>query len=79
MSFQNLEKEGVSLIDMKYSEFEIRIRNVFIRSLPKVYYETIFDQGTPKTSLIANIRAAYYIINLFFHITSSKYIKKSYS
>ncbi len=33
--------------------------------------ETILDQGTPiKTSLVANIRAAYYIINFFFHITS---------
>ena len=34
--------------------------------------ETILDQGTPtKTSLVANIRAAYYIINnSFFHITS---------
>ena len=29
--------------------------------------ETILDQGT---SLVANIRAAYYIINFFFHITS---------
>ena len=29
--------------------------------------ETILDQGTPiKTSLVANIRAAYYIINHFF-------------
>ena len=33
--------------------------------------ETILDQGTPiKNSLVANIRAAYYIINNFFHITS---------
>ena len=47
----------------------IRIRNVFIRSLQKVYTkynETILDQATPiKTSLVANIRAAYYIINIF--------------
>ena len=28
--------------------------------------ETILDQGTPiKTNLVANIRAAYYIINIF--------------
>ena len=33
--------------------------------------ETILDQGTPiKTSLVANIRAAYYIINKKIHITS---------
>ena len=33
--------------------------------------ETILDQGTSiKTSLVANIRAAYYIINNFLHITS---------
>ena len=35
--------------------------------------ETILDQGTPiKTSLVANIRAAYYIINTVkkIHITS---------
>ena len=29
--------------------------------------ETILDQGTPiKTSLVANIRATYYIINFFY-------------
>ena len=48
----------------------IRIRNVFIRSYKKCIQsnnETILDQGTPiKTSLVANIRAAYYIINHFF-------------
>ena len=34
--------------------------------------ETILDQGNPinKTSLVANIGAAYYIINNLFHITS---------
>ena len=32
--------------------------------------ETILDQGTPtKTSLVANIRAAYYIINNYFFIS----------
>ena len=48
----------------------IRIRNVFIRSLQKYIQsnnETILDQGTPiKTSQVANIRAAYYIVNIFF-------------
>ena len=35
--------------------------------------ETILDQGTPiKTSLVANIRAAYYIINNFFSISQAK-------
>ena len=35
--------------------------------------ETILDQGTPiKTSLVANIRAAYYIINIFFFISQAK-------
>ena len=56
---------------MKYYDYiRIRIRNVFIRSLQKCIQssnETILDQGTPiKTSLVANIRAAYYIINTFF-------------
>ena len=35
--------------------------------------ETILDQGTPiKTSLVANIRAAYYIINNYFFISQAK-------
>ena len=35
--------------------------------------ETILDQGTPiKTSLVANIRAAYYIINIYFFISQAK-------
>ena len=35
--------------------------------------ETILDQRTPiKTSLVANIRAAYYIINKFFFISQAK-------
>ena len=35
--------------------------------------ETILDQGTPiKTSLGANIRAAYYIINNYFFISQAK-------
>ena len=35
--------------------------------------ETILDQGTPiKTSLVANIRAAYYIINSYFFISQAK-------
>ena len=35
--------------------------------------ETILDQGTPiKTSLVANIRAAYYIINNYFFISHAK-------
>ena len=35
--------------------------------------ETILDQGTPiKTSLVANIRAAYYIINNYFLISQAK-------
>ena len=34
--------------------------------------EMILDQGTPiKTSLVANIRAAYYIINKFFFISQA--------
>ena len=34
--------------------------------------ETILDQGTPtKTSLVANIRAAYYIINNYFFISQA--------
>ena len=37
--------------------------------------ETILDQGTPtKTSLVANIRAAYYIINNYFFISQAKNI-----
>ena len=36
--------------------------------------ETILDQGTPiKTSLVANIRAAYYIINNYFFISQAKH------
>ena len=35
--------------------------------------ETILDQGTPiKTSLVANKRAAYYIINNYFFISQAK-------
>ena len=35
--------------------------------------ETILDQGTPiKTSLVANIRAAYDIINTFLSISQAK-------
>ena len=35
--------------------------------------ETILDQGTPiKTSLVANIRAAYYIINNYIFISQAK-------
>ena len=35
--------------------------------------ETILDQGTPiKTSLVANIRAAYYIINKQKFISQAK-------
>ena len=35
--------------------------------------ETILDQGTPiKTSLVAKIRAAYYIINNYFFISQAK-------
>ena len=66
----------------------MRIRNVFIRSLQKVYPvqrngETILDQGTPiKTILVANIRAAYYVINTFSFIgpitQAKKYTIKSF-
>ena len=36
--------------------------------------EMILDQGTPiKTSLVANIRAAYYIINNYFFISQAKH------
>ena len=53
--------------DESASESEILIRNVFIRSLQQSNNETILDQGTPiKTSLVANIRTAYYTINFFF-------------
>ena len=35
--------------------------------------ENILDQGTPiKTSLVANIRATYYVINTFFFILQAK-------
>ena len=35
--------------------------------------EMILDQGTPsKTSLVANIRATYYIINNYFFISQAK-------
>ena len=35
--------------------------------------ETILDQGTPiKTSLVANMRAAYDLINNFFFISQAK-------
>ena len=38
--------------------------------------ETILDQGTSiKTSLVANIRAAYYIINNYFFISQAKHTK----
>ena len=61
----------------------VLIRNVFQKSEmflfdPYQKYiqsnnETILDQGTPiKTSLVANIRAAYYIINNYFFISQAK-------
>ena len=54
----------------------IRIRNVLFDPYKKYIQsnnETILDQGTPiKTSLVANIRAAYYIINNFFFISQAK-------
>ena len=66
----------VFIIQLLYYTMQIRIRNVFIRSLKKYIQsnnETILDQGTPiKTSLVANIRPAYYIINNFFFISQAK-------
>ena len=39
------------------------IYSILIKSVYKVTMETILDHGTPiKTRLVANIRAAYYII-----------------
>ena len=61
---------------MGMHELFMNIRNGFFDPYQKYIQsnnETILDQGTPiKTSLVANIRAAYYIINNYFFISQAK-------
>ena len=59
-----------SEITCKESESEMYLFDPYTKCIQS-NNGTILDQGTPiKTRLVANIRAAYYIIHLFFHINS---------
>ena len=60
------------LIDRPESESEMFLFDPYQKYIQS-NNETILDQGTPiKTSLVANIRAAYYIINNYFFISQAK-------
>ena len=62
--------QPITIIQFALSESEIHLFDPYKKCIQS-NNEKILDQGTPiKTSLVANIRAAYYIIKKNFHITS---------
>ena len=77
MGEMGFPKRIVFLIEALYSESSESESEMFLFDPYQKYIqsnnETILDQGTPiKTSLVANIRAAYYIINNYFFISQAK-------
>ena len=63
--------DGESEIGVSESESEMFLFDPYQKYIQS-NNETILDQGTPiKTSLVANLRAAYYIINNYFFISQA--------